>query len=459
MDIRADPPLGTWPASLGFGPIDERSERFREELGLPTDAPIVMTGHQPILWHSGILSKYLAVEALAETSGARAAWLVVDQDVVDPYAIDVPARDAEHRLISRTLRLAREPGEGLAASSVKPQRALTVEESLDLALPDLRERLPVIRDALAAEAGEPTMARQVVRANFELLRDVLPERPIVYASDLNRTSLFAELLGAMRREPEKAVSSYNQAASEFPEAGIAPLRSDDVQDIHELPLWSVAPSEPRRRVFHHELDGIDPTTLAPRALLVTAMMRLAGCELFVHGTGGAAYDRVTERWMKHWLGATLAPKAAITADLRLKIEVEHVTASDVARATWLAHSARHNPGRLGDPAAQNVKDELVRAIEEMRERGDDPADLYQKLHENRRTFAFAHAKELAELDRDARALARKAGDSTVASRRDWPSVLYANDQLVELRDAIRRAMTRGVDRASAKKRLSRPRAR
>ena len=46
--------------------------------------------------------------------------------------------------------------------------------------------------------------------------------------------------------------------------------------------------------------------LAPRAFLMTAIARLACCDLFIHGTGGERYERVTEAWVARWLGLPLA---------------------------------------------------------------------------------------------------------------------------------------------------------
>ena len=47
---------------------------FREQLGLPTDRPIVMSGHQAQIWHPGILSKYLAAIGLAIPQMGKATY-------------------------------------------------------------------------------------------------------------------------------------------------------------------------------------------------------------------------------------------------------------------------------------------------------------------------------------------------------------------------------------------------
>ena len=62
-------------------------------------------------------------------------------------------------------------------------------------------------------------------------------------------------------------------------------------------------------------DG-EAMLLMPRALLLTALVRLGMCDLFIHGTGGLIYDRVTEQWFADWLGqaeGSIAPMIGVTA--------------------------------------------------------------------------------------------------------------------------------------------------
>ena len=318
-DIRADPPLSTWASRLLVGPIDEVSVRFRREMGLPVDGPIVMTGHQPGYWHPGILVKYLASSELATVAGGVSAHFVVDQDEVDPFAVEVPVRPIGGALSSRTVRLASELPAGLALASVPPVRTLAVDPSIEFAVPEMEARLERIASALASHSGESSAAKQAVRANAELLAPVLDDRPTVFASELHKTTLFNELVEKMIESPSLVVSAYNDAVRSVPEARLTPLAVNDDEEMYELPLWSIAPGTARKRVYHHELESIDRSSLAPRALLATAMMRLAGCELFVHGTGGAVYDKATERWIGAWLSARLAPSVSVTADVRLPL--------------------------------------------------------------------------------------------------------------------------------------------
>ncbi|MCA9274359.1 MAG: hypothetical protein KDA31_15085, partial [Phycisphaerales bacterium] len=74
-----DPEPTSW-ANLITHNTSERATRFREQLGLPTDKPIIMTGHQAQLWHPGILAKLFAAQSVASQVGGVVVWLIVDMD-------------------------------------------------------------------------------------------------------------------------------------------------------------------------------------------------------------------------------------------------------------------------------------------------------------------------------------------------------------------------------------------
>jgi len=329
----------------------------------------------------------------------------------------------------------------VAAASQASASPEKIEANTPFALPELAGQTNAIRDAMLAHADEPSAAKQAVFSNFDLLKNVLSDTPIVFASELHRTSLFRELLDSMERDPAKAVRAYNDACADIPEARIAPLRMNEDEELYELPLWKLSPvssGAPRAKVYHHDLDVIDRSMLAPRALLVTAMMRLAGCELFVHGTGGAVYDRITERWMQKWLGAQLAPSAAITADVRLPLGGGGgpVTEDAAHKARWRAHSARHNPALTGNDSLQQTKRALVERIAAAKEQGGDTATPFAELQQLLLTHRREHAGAIETLVTDANDLEHRFAESAVASRRDWPAGIYPTEDLRTLRAHI-----------------------
>lgn len=417
------------------------------------DRPLIMTGHQAAFWHPGILAKYLAADAIARARGGSPAWLVVDQD--DPPADTVVAYPVV------------EPGGVLrratwdaAAGAPPPKSGVDFVDA----------GLSRIAAAWAAHPDEAPPARRVAAAMADLMSPLIPPAPTVFATDLRRTNLFASFVDAMAADPEACVAAYNAAAAAHPSAGIRPLVADPVQDRFELPLWSMggasvgerdAPATHahgralhRRRLYAEDLAHSPRDQLAPRALLMTAMMRLAACDLFVHGTGGGGddshegYDRVTEDWLAAWqpagLEGPLAPVRTITATRLLPLPgADAPSPSDVARADWRAHRARHDPSLLGDTAAAAERSLLVARIAAAPRRSAARREEFLRLHDTLRRSRLVHADALARLGDEA-ALARAlAGNAAILADRAWAFPLYPAAILEGLRDEMRNATASG----------------
>jgi hypothetical protein len=195
------------------------------------------------------------------------------------------------------------------------------------------------------------------------------------------------------------------------------------------------------------LNTTPTTSLAPRALLMTGLFRMAGCELFIHGTGGGGsgggaathegYDRITEGWLGAWLGKPLAPSVVATATLRLRISHDGPDAAELRRQQWAAHRAMHDPSLVGDAAGAAKKGEFVRQIRGRKRSGEDARTLYKQMHAFLERVRADHAAELARLEQAAMGAAARVGDADIAADRTWAFPLYERDQLADLGRALR----------------------
>lgn len=448
--VRFAPEPGEWLALMegGAGLADE-ARLFRGEMGLPIGPKVVLTGHQARFWHAGILAKYDAAEALARMIGGEAAWLVVDQDEASFDTVEYPVLDRDGRLTRAVLRLAPAPGPGVAAAScpVFAPGALSADSPAP-ALECVREGLSRITAALRRHQDQPTAARQVGEATGDLLSEGLPRRATIYATELARTTLFARLLESMRSDPVAMARAYNEAAIARPDSGIAGLRIQDGRV--ELPLWRIEPGPARRRVWSDDPALGEVSTLAPRALLMTGMLRLGGCELFIHGAGGALYDLVTEAWFEGWLGERLAPTAMVSADLPLPLDGPAVSEAEVARAKWLAHRARHDPGVVGDLEKGARKREMARRVREAGQTDRAAGfDAYRRMHLWLDVYRAERRADLARLEGEAASLGLRRGDSAIARDRTWAFALHDRASLEGLREKIAGALSGAVCRCGA----------
>ncbi len=410
-----------------------------------------MSGHQPTLWHAGIAAKWLAIGAAAEAWNAAPAWVVVDHDAVAPLTLDVPTIDGEGTV--RRVRMMPEAS-GDAGRPACDRRAMTTRGvRLPSDVPEgVRVRAERTLELIESHSNATNASEQSTEVMAEYLRGFFPSPTIVRASAILSASPVTGVIVHMAREARVCVEAYNAAAARHRHTRIRPLRI--MGDDAELPLWKLEHGAERRPVFASEVQALldNPRVrLAPRALLLTYLLRRFACDFFVHGTGGGGtssdpgddgYDAVMHEWIDGWLGdhAGLAMLGVATATVRLDLPVD----DDAERVAWLAHAARHNPA-LADAAqsapAQEAKFDRVGQIARSTDR-NERARLYYAMHADLAEFRSRHAGILDDLD--ARARTRHATGASIARSRTWSVLLHDPKAIVELGDRLRSSLTSGT---------------
>lgn len=271
----------------------------RAALGLPTDRFIVMTGHQAGIWHAGIAEKFIVGARLAAERDGVLVHVVIDHDLNDASLVAFPALIAG-KLVR--LALERSPRAVIGAPNAlkKPIRTMRPERAHELPA-EIEAPLALIEGAIAAERGRENLAMQMAYAANALLARQARVDHTVAATTIAELSLSQ----AIRTNFASMRDAYNTAV-----AGerIAPLAA------RELPFWTLERNRASREPM---FEGDTAERIAPRALTLTAIARLVLCDTFIHGTGGARYDRAMECWVGEALGedvrAALAPMVVATA--------------------------------------------------------------------------------------------------------------------------------------------------
>lgn len=400
---------------------------MREALGLGTQGPLILSGHQPQIWHAGVLAKYIAAGVCARHAGGQAAWLVVDTDEVDPGAFwyPAPSPDGAARRVDVSLSTGRGPacGRGVMASP----------RGLPDPSPEFESRVVSLIETLLREAEKaPNAASQVVRAYAPLMQGFTPSLPLVFASSLNATPLFEELISRMAADPRACIEAYNQAAAAVPQARIRPLEPD------ELPIWRLEPGA-RHPVRSGELSPRKITTLAPRALLLTALVRMGLCDLFIHGTGGEVYERVTDRWIGAWLGpeVRLAPSVMMTATLLPDLPPRVTPPTrQINQVRQRERALRFDPSLVGDRAAAAKKAALLAEIQRRPRHSPERRAAFEELHALLVEVRAEHAATIERLRSHAASIATGLATDP-ATDRTLPFPLHAPEAL--------RALVRDVE--------------
>lgn len=464
------PPCNQWLALLDEQPNGtllgktqrEWREITRRELGLSGAAKAIASGHQTLLWHPGILAKYLVMDALAVSHGLATANLVVDQHAEGFGDFEIPFRKTDGSLAVKRIELCRpRPRKDVPMGRHEAFTPPRSPELGDEVPPSVASGVKRIFEAVYGHRQAPNAAMQMARALADLMKPWVRPMVDVSSTDLLNTSLGRAMLRAMADDPWRCAECYNRAVNALPEVGIAPLLIRD--DYVELPLWRIR--EDGRRMHAYDADveaelsgqrsavggqrtakqSSDVTRhssfdLMPRALLMTAIARLGMCDLFIHGTGGANYDRAMELWIREWLGVEVGSIAMATADVRLPLIEDDAEPIDVATALAQARRTWHDPLSDEDDAHPSAnKARLLEAIAASPRDSSGRRAAFLAMHQELAAERGRREPRVRAVQARLETARRQSADMAIANRRDWAFSLYPHEMIDELAAQARAA--------------------
>ncbi|MBI1335652.1 MAG: hypothetical protein GC164_01670 [Phycisphaera sp.] len=454
MRTVVQPALADWPRSARAGKPLEEIAPFLTGPVLNQNKPVIATGHQAWLWHPGILAKYLAAHAAAGQTGASILNIIVDTDAHDATKLDVPVVEGD-RLTSKTLRLG--DGDPRVPTGMQPGvdpnhvYGLLLRESERLT-EGVAQGLNRIAWAYKGMGQTRTLADQLWGVQTRLMTEYVPGVTHLKAGDILKTPAGLSVVRAMLNDARQCAQRYNGAVHSHPRAGVGALAVEP--DRVELPLWMLEWNGPRQRVFADLADSVplltladgtpireDDPRLAPKAMLLTALVRGFYCDVFIHGTGGGIYDPATEAWWRDWRGGALAPMAVVTADLTLDFDVPLATPRDYEKALWRRHHLPHNLDRdlqLNSHAVRR-KRELLAHMDDDRDRPRRQA-AFRELHRINEEWVSQNPGALEEAQREVVRAELGLSNAGTAGRRDWCWALYPPKRIGELSMRLRESV-------------------
>ncbi|MEX0701012.1 MAG: hypothetical protein WD069_02850 [Planctomycetales bacterium] len=470
------------------------------------EALLFVDGHQPSLFHPGVWVKNFAIAALAAQAHGTALHIVVDNDVLTTTRIRVPAGNRDAPEFDREPFDADRPripweearvldpevfasfGERIAARMAKwgvvplaarvwPEAIRAVEATRTLRASGSlasAEHTGSLRDAFTA-------ARHRIEVdwgarNFEL--------PLSRLCELDPFLWFASHL-LVRAEEFRAI--HNEVLDEFRRVNRVRSRTHPVPALKAHDGWIETPfrvwrtgAPVRRNVFVQQRagvlalsDGSDTFAELPiapgrdaccavevlrklpaqgirfrtRALTTTLFARLFLADLFVHGTGGAKYDEMTDRIIGRFFGIEPPAFQTLSATLHLPLaEPFDVAPEDATRLETLLRELEFNPDRHLPPhapaearALAAEKRQLIaeqraargerapRSVRRSRSRANHAR--YRRFREIDQALRPFVAGQRRQIENDLAELRRQLAANIVLRDRDASFALYPEDKL------------------------------
>jgi hypothetical protein len=443
----------------------------------PSDA-IVMTGHQPELFHPGVWAKHFLLQRIANDLGATAVDVVVDTDGFASIAVTAPCMAPEVRRCTQYLAIGTK--DNCFACTAPPaaddvdQFCRTCDQLLStLPAPAVRRHFGEFCDALGSARVDASNLSELLtfaRRRYEAPTgtDYL-ELPI---TDLIRGRSFADFVADMalgaRRFSEvyndelgkyRSLNNTRSTAQPFPNLEIGETRV-------ELPLWAIEDGR-RQTVYAQESptgvrllrgerpivdlprDGIAAASLlqethaqiAPKAVALTLFVRVFCCDLFIHGVGGGRYDVVTNGVCRRFYG--VEPPSFVVASLTmyLPLGAHNVTDDELAVARKRLNTLAHNPDSLlGEVQFETEaeREEAVRLASEkdvlVREIASPDADkkvLGAKIREVNATLAEILLPLREEYTQELTRLEAQRQATEVFTNRGYPYCLWSPEEIAD----------------------------
>ncbi len=413
--------------------------------------PIVMTGHQPELYHAGVWYKNFVLDHVAREQQAVGINLLIDNDTMRQAAIRVPTGSVDAPLVEWiAFDRMREETPFEERRLIDPEQFGSFAERVRTKLFHSVER-PLVEqlwpEAVAAARSTPNLGACLSQARHRLeaawgLKTL--EVPWSHVCDGEPFRWFATTILA-RLAPFQRI--YNESLFEYRRVNRvrshthpAPPLSADGEWL-EAPFWLWSTADPKRRRLFVRLvpHGIEITdrqaerhqlSLAPdgscevaveqlrrlsdqgiklrsRALLTTMFARLFLCDLFIHGIGGAKYDQLTDAIIERLFGCAAPGFLTVTATAKLPIDHRAVTGSEILANQLKLRELQFNPQRylISTPEAASLVEAKQRLIA-TQPPSDPPRDRHfqitqlndamQPLVEQQRTKLLRERADLVE---------------------------------------------------------------
>jgi hypothetical protein len=382
--------------------------------------PVVMTGHQPELFHPGVWLKNFAVSRLAGRRGGVGCNLIVDNDVVTAPGFKVPLCQSG-RPVAFPVPLDRPrpavPWEEWHVED-EPRFAQVPQVVAELTgdwpfVPLLPGFWPLLGTGPRL-GGRLAVGRHRVEEQWGCRNLELPLGRLCDTLGFQRFFLHIVLDLTRFRD------AYNDALADYRRRRRLKSARHPIPDLErqgdwlEAPFWIWSVHQPQRQRLYVRRQGetlqlgtgtqtcatlplaktssaqddmlgraleTEGWKIRSRALTTTLFVRLCLADLFVHGIGGAIYDEITDGIIRRFFSIEPPAFLTITGTLRLPF------------------APCHN-GELSSESAHRLRREL-RDLRYKPERwlGDDPRPEVRQLLETKRRWiaeqpADAEAKRL-----------------------------------------------------------------
>ncbi|MDX1958516.1 MAG: hypothetical protein SFU98_08085 [Leptospiraceae bacterium] len=358
----------------------EAREELREFLKFDCcEKTIFATGHQPELFHPGLLYKDFLISKFAKNDNSIALHVTVDTDVFEysylyPIAKNSFAELREFHLPNPDQKIFRD----FVLDKTRLEELLKVLESWEenssrfISKSNLDEfklwhsrYIELIKTNSIIEANETLRKEFLIHNHRNLLT--------LKVSELIQFKTYANFVEKIRSNLASYREYYNLALREYREEHKIKNHAQPLPDLaeDEMPFW-ILENGKRAPMKKDTISDV----IIPRAVTLTTFLRLFLCDFFVHGIGGARYEDVSDRILAKLYEFHAAPFEVGTATIYLSnsesFELEGLNEKEIESSL---RDINYSPEKFLSP-----ENELAIQKKSLQEKFKDPSSDKKSLH-------------------------------------------------------------------------------
>lgn len=464
---------------------------------LDPSAPLIVTGHQPELFHPGVWVKNFAAAAMANQRGGVALNLIVDDDIPKSSSIRVP-RVENGRTTFRRIEFDRWEGEAPYEELPVHDEALfasfgeRVEKSLQglIADPLIRDFWPQVAHYRETEVPlglRMALGRRRLEASWGVSNLEIP------LSRVCQTEGFYWFACHLLAHLPRYLRIHNEALNEY--RALYGIRSKNHPvtalarqgDWLEAPFWIWRAGGSRRRPLFVRQDKraillriadedepfwelplaedreaspaverlkeleATPIRVRTRALTTTMFLRMLFGDLFIHGIGGAKYDELGDEITRRFMD--FDPPGFLTMSMTawLGLAVHSTSQSALTSIDQEIRSLIYNPDRhLVEPMDNGQRELVERKAAVVAREPEIARERLGRFREiraiNDALFPFVEGR-IEELRRRRQKVAAQLAANRVARNREFSLVLHSRERLLELMGGVQTAVAEALKAA------------
>ena len=458
---------GAQAARIQNIPLNEVRASLRQWLGHTDEArPIIATGHQAELHHPGVWVKNALINAAADKLAGRAMHFAVDTD--EPKHLNLRWPGGAMQLADET-RLDAAWSALLPAPS--PAHLDRVSESFERAARhwNFQTQVPhFLASMRRLTLDAPTLPAALTNAIHELDWSLGLRHDALLASPLCLSEPYLAFVHHVLARAGEFANDYNAALEQFRRENKIKTPGRPMPNLScaneacEVPFWldDLSLGLRTRAAVHREGEqfelrlangerfALDPAAdgwtaasrllrfcrqqgvrLAPRALTLTAVLRLLVADQFVHGIGGGQYDQVLDALIARQFKLS-APRFSVTT-----ATLYFPAAAGQTRACLpcVAQEGR----RLRHSILGSEKMQLVEAIAAAPRHSAHRSTLFHDMHN--RLLAARNRPELRQWEARAQSARLRLEEEKTIFDREFFYAIQPTDRLAGMIDKYRDA--------------------